>query len=122
MPKIGDLVNGKVVRITDKGAFVEFDNRKSGFLHISEISEDYVRNVNDHLKVGQEIQVRIIAIDKRKNRTSLSIKRVNDELHKKIQFESKMKKFLTESGEKLKQIQKSTESKQGVRKKINKKK
>lgn len=123
MPKVGDLVKGKVINILDKkGAIIKLSEKESGFLHISEVSEDYVKNVHDYLKVGQEIEVRVISVDRKRGKTSLSIKRVNDELHKKIQFEAKMKRFLTESGEKLKQIQKNTESKQGIKRKMPKKK
>lgn len=122
MPKIGDLIQGKVVKIIDKGAFIKLSEKETGFLHISEIAEEYVRKVSDHVKVGQVIEVRVIAVDRRRGKIGLSIKRVNDELHKKIQFEAKMKRFLSESGEKLKQIQKNTESKQGVKKRVTKKK
>lgn len=125
MPNTGELVNGKVVKIVDKGAFIKLSEKETGFLHISEVSEKYVKNVSDHLEVGQEVQVRVTNVDRRRNKISLSIKRVNEEneeMHKKMQFENKMKRFLRESGEKIKQIQKSTESKQGIKKRVPKKK
>jgi len=130
VPKVGDLVKGKVVSIIkdrnrpdkEKGAIVKISDKDSGFLHISELSDGYVKNVSDLLKIGQDVEVRVIAIDRKRGKTSLSIKRVNEELHRKIQFEAKMKRFLTESGDKLKQLQKNTEAKQGIKRKAPKKK
>jgi len=62
-PKVGEIYPGKVKRITDFGAFVEIMPGKEGLLHISELSDKYVKNVSDVVKVGDEIRVKVIGID-----------------------------------------------------------
>jgi small subunit ribosomal protein S1 len=72
--KIGDLVKGKVSKIASFGAFVELEGDIDGLVHISQISEDRVDKVKDHLKIGQEIEARVIKVDKTERRIGLSIK------------------------------------------------
>src|SRR5215203_2734973 len=72
--KIGDLVKGKVSKIASFGAFVELDGDIDGLVHISQISEDRVDKIKDHLKIGQEIEARVIKVDKTERRIGLSIK------------------------------------------------
>ena len=72
--KIGDLVKGKISKIASFGAFVELDGDIDGLVHISQISEDRVDKVKDHLKVGQDIEARVIKVDKTERRIGLSIK------------------------------------------------
>ena len=72
--KIGDLVKGKVSKIASFGAFVELDGDIDGLVHISQISEDRVEKVKDHLKIGQDIEARVIKVDKTERRIGLSIK------------------------------------------------
>ena len=86
--KIGDLVNGKVSKIASFGAFVELDGDIDGLVHISQISEDRVDKIKDHLKVGQDIEARVIKVDKTERRIGLSIKAANyseEELKKEAQ-------------------------------------
>jgi small subunit ribosomal protein S1 len=72
--KIGDLVKGKVSKITAFGAFISMDGDIDGLVHISQISEDRVDKIKDHLKVGQEIEARVIKVDKTERRIGLSLK------------------------------------------------
>lgn len=77
--KIGDIVKGKISKITAFGAFVELGNKIDGLVHVSQISDEHVEKVKDVLKVGDEISARIIKIDKAERRIGLSIKAVNKE-------------------------------------------
>lgn len=72
-PEIGKIYNGRVVSIKEFGAFVNIMNGVDGMLHISQISDKRVAKVEDVLKVGQEVQVKLTAIDE-KGRISLSMK------------------------------------------------
>src|SRR5580704_12895430 len=75
--KIGDLVKGKVSKITTFGAFLALDGDIDGLIHISQISEDRVDKIKDHLKVGQEVEARVIKVDKTERRIGLSLKAAN---------------------------------------------
>ena len=72
--KIGDLVSGKVSKITSYGAFVELDHGIDGLVHISQISEERIERVKDVLKNDQEITSRVIQIDRDGRRIGLSVK------------------------------------------------
>ena len=63
-PEIGKIYPGKVVKIVDFGAFVGYMTGREGLLHISQIAEERVENVSDYLSEGQEINVKLIDIDK----------------------------------------------------------
>ncbi|PWU07088.1 MAG: 30S ribosomal protein S1 [Verrucomicrobia bacterium] len=75
--KIGDIVTGKVSKITSFGAFVELKNDIDGLVHISQISEEHVEKIKDIIKVGQEVTARVIKIDSDERRIGLSIKAAN---------------------------------------------
>ena len=75
--KIGDVVTGKVSKITNYGAFVELKENVDGLVHISQISEEHVEKVKDHLKPGQDVTARVIKIDRDERRIGLSIKAAN---------------------------------------------
>lgn len=72
--KIGDLVKGKVSKLANFGAFVELEDDIDGLVHISQLSEDHVAKVKDVLKVGDEVEARVIKVDKVERRIGLSIK------------------------------------------------
>ncbi len=72
--RIGDVVKGKVSKLTSYGAFVELDNDIDGLVHISQIGEDHIEKIKDVLKVGQEVTARVIKIDRDERRIGLSIK------------------------------------------------
>ncbi|MEK0450513.1 MAG: ribosomal protein [Verrucomicrobiota bacterium] len=75
--KIGDKVKGKVTKLATFGAFVELDGDIDGLVHISQLREDRVEKVKDVLKVGDEIEARVIKVDKGERRIGLSIKAAN---------------------------------------------
>ncbi len=74
--KPGDIVYGKVTNILGYGAFVLVDDY-DGLVHISEFSDGFVRNINDFVKIGQEIKLRIIEIDEESKRMKLSYKQIH---------------------------------------------
>ena len=99
--KPGDIVYGRVTNILGYGAFVQVDEY-DGLVHISEFSDRFVRDINDFVKIGDEIKLKIIEVDEANKRLKLSYK----QLHKsrgikcniptyKIGFES-IKKELPE--------------------------
>ena len=71
-PEVGKVYNGKVVSIKDFGAFVNIMPGIDGMLHISQIQEKRLNKVEDALKLGQEVRVKLTAIDD-KGRLSLSM-------------------------------------------------
>jgi polyribonucleotide nucleotidyltransferase len=73
--KVGRIYNGKVSSIKDFGAFVEIAPGKDGLLHISELSDGFVKSVTDVVKIGEQIDVKVIAVDDQ-NRVKLSRKAV----------------------------------------------
>ncbi|MDO4503947.1 MAG: S1 RNA-binding domain-containing protein [Clostridia bacterium] len=79
--EIGAIMEGKVKNITKFGAFVELENGKTGLVHISEISREYVENINDHLQEGQSVKVKVLKMEENDNpkkfsgKIELSIKR-----------------------------------------------
>jgi S1 RNA binding domain protein len=74
----GAVVEGKVTRVTDFGAFVEIkDTGETGLVHISQIAHEFVRSVSEHLRDGQEITVKVLGRDE-KGRLDLSIKELQE--------------------------------------------
>jgi small subunit ribosomal protein S1 len=86
--KIGDLVHGKVTKLASFGAFVQLQDDIDGLVHISQLSEEHVAKVKDILKVGQEVEARVIKVDKAERRIGLSIKAAHysdDELRRETE-------------------------------------
>ncbi|MBL6922752.1 MAG: 30S ribosomal protein S1 [Akkermansiaceae bacterium] len=86
--KVGDKVNGTVAKIASFGAFVSLDGDIDGLIHISQLSEEHVERVKDILKVSDEVEARVIKVDKIERRIGLSIKAVaytEDQLQKESQ-------------------------------------
>ncbi|MCA0986589.1 S1 domain-containing post-transcriptional regulator GSP13 [Guptibacillus algicola] len=71
---VGDIVEGKVTGIKPFGAFVAIDNQKQGLVHISEISHGYVKEIEEHLSVGDEVKVKVLNIEEDSGKISLSIR------------------------------------------------
>ncbi len=145
--EIGKILKGKVTGITNFGAFVELENGVSGLVHISEISNDYVKDINDHIKVGQVVDVKVLPNDK-KDKLGLSIKQAvqgnseqkpkkprekkapyQPDFHKQpvefsveknnnaMSFDDMLNKFKQSSEEKMHDIKRNLESKRGTGKK-----
>ena len=75
----GSIVEGKVVRITDFGAFVELEPGLDGLVHISQCALNRVAKVEDAVQVGQVVRVKVLSVDPEKKRISLSIRQVLEE-------------------------------------------
>lgn len=77
--QVGDVVEGIITKVQTYGAFLNFDNGQTGLLHISEISDKYVRNVHQYCPLGAKFKVLIIDVDDNNHFLRLSIKRLNIE-------------------------------------------
>jgi S1 RNA binding domain protein len=123
--QIGSILEGTVVNITNFGAFVEIGG-KTGLVHISEISDSYVKDIRRHLKEQDKVKVKVIGIDT-DGRISLSIRQaapikrsqkpadIDWEFEKKkaagATFEDRVSKFLKESEERFQDLRKNQDSK-----------
>lgn len=104
--QLNEIIVGKVSDIVPYGAFVLFPNGQKGLVHISEISDDYVRRITDYVLVGEIIRVKVLSIDPQNHYLKLSMKRINKEIstdekhpfwikvpHHEIDFEPLRKKL-----------------------------
>ncbi len=127
--ELGKIVDGKVSGITNFGAFIELPEGKSGLVHISEVSKDYVKDINEHLKVGDSVRVKITNIDPN-GKIGLSIKKAQEEERKKkyvfsgvpaefsfsadkgedLSFEDKLAKFKQDSTDRMQDVKKAAEN------------
>lgn len=80
--EVGDKVSGKVSGITNFGAFVDLEDDKTGLVHISQISDSYVKDVHDVLSVGDTVTVKVMKIGD-DGKIALSMKAVEDENREK---------------------------------------
>jgi len=119
--EVGSKLQGKVTGITNFGAFVEIEKGKTGLVHISEVADSYVKDINDHLSVGEEIKVKVINVEK-DGKIGLSIKKAKERQQRQRNprertetFESKMNRFLKDSEDRLASLKKHTESRRGGR-------
>jgi polyribonucleotide nucleotidyltransferase len=81
-PEVGRIYRGKVRKIVDFGAFVEILPGTDGLLHISQISKDRVRRVEDELNEGDEVMVKVLDVD-RNGKIRLSMREALQELEQK---------------------------------------
>lgn len=75
---VGEIIQGKITGITNFGVFVDIGEGKSGMVHISEVANTYVNNINDILKVGDSVKVKVLTIGD-DGKISLSIKRAEEQ-------------------------------------------
>ena len=138
--EIGSVVEGKITGIANFGAFVELPEGAVGLVHISQISEKYVKDINEVLKVGDQVKVKVLGLND-KGKYDLSIKAANkteyassrpllmagprerrgrDPMHPPGSFEDKITQFLKQSEEKQTDLKKHLQEKQngGKKKKI----
>ncbi|MDN4495370.1 S1 domain-containing RNA-binding protein [Ureibacillus aquaedulcis] len=136
--EVGSKVQGKVTGITNFGAFVELPDGKTGLVHISEVADNYVKDINEHLKVGDVVEVKVMNVEadgkiglsirkakpqperperpERPHRPRRDNNRSNDRNGQtKENFEQKMARFLKDSDERLATLKRATESKRGGR-------
>lgn len=141
--EVGSKLQGKVTGITNFGAFVELPEGLTGLVHISEVADNYVKDINDHLKVGDQVEVKVINVEK-DGKIGLSIKKAKERektegeqqrsgrpqrnrsfnrdnrdrdsfRQPKENFEQKMARFLKDSEDRLSSLKRNTESKRGGR-------
>ena len=121
--EVGSKLQGKVTGITNFGAFVELPGGSTGLVHISEVADNYVKDINEHLKVGEQVEVKVINVEK-DGKIGLSIKKQKIVLNNNNQDRaemisvrrnrlSKMNKFLKDSEDRLTSLKRNTESKRG---------
>ena len=129
--EVGSVVEAKITGITNFGAFAQIEGGKTGLIHISEIAVDFVKNIEDFVKVGDTLKVKVISCEKGK--ISLSAKKVIEEERAKkasrpaeveifekpkdenLSFEDKMSKFKQDSDERMLALKRNFESKRGSR-------
>lgn len=103
---VGDVLNGTVEHVAAYGAFIRLESGQKAMVHISELSHNYVKKVEDVLEVGQKITAKVIKIDE-KGRIDLSIKVLQVKepparpVHREDDFEKKLTTFLKFSDEKI---------------------
>lgn len=138
MVSVGDIIQGTVTGVMPFGAFISLENGKTGLVHISEVSKTYVDDINDFLKKGDKVKVKVLKIDE-KGKISLSIKQAMPDKPKKdkrdkrsadssapvrpdnfswqssdeadLSFEDKLLKFKKISDENIHAVRKSAEGK-----------
>lgn len=89
--EIGAILEGKITSITKFGAFVALSDGKSGMIHISEVANGFVKDINDFLKIGQTVSVKVCSVDE-KGRIALSLKQVSCSSTEKVTEDNKPKK------------------------------
>ncbi|MCZ8538512.1 MULTISPECIES: S1 domain-containing RNA-binding protein [Paenisporosarcina] len=132
--EVGSKVQGKVTGITNFGAFVELPGGSTGLVHISEVADNYVKDINEHLKVGDMVEVKVMNVEA-DGKIGLSIRKAKPQAERperpqrprqnnrqndrdrpfKENFEQKMARFLKDSEDRLSTLKRATESKRGGR-------
>lgn len=90
--KVNDIIKGKITGIESYGVFVAIDKEYSGLIHISEISNSFVKNINDYVSLGEEINAKVIEVNEKEKHLKLSIKDLNYN-NDEIQFIAAKKGF-----------------------------
>ena len=119
--EVGSIVEGRVTGITNFGAFVELADGKTGLVHISEVADAYVKDINDYLKQNDRVKVKVINING--NKIGLSIKQANtssndNRVNRRVSrqdFEGRLSRFLRDSEQRQQDLRKSLDSKRGGR-------
>ena len=108
MVEVGAVVEGTVEKVTEYGAFVKLDTGESGMVHISQVDMNYVRNIRDHIKENDRVNVKVIG-QKEDGKIDLSIKQAQAGYEERParksgrdpEFEQKLKRFMSQSQERL---------------------
>lgn len=72
--EIGNIIEGTVTDVKPFGAFVALDEKTKGLVHISQISHNFINDINEHISSGDKVKVKVISIDEESKKISLSIK------------------------------------------------
>ena len=110
--EVGTILSGIVTGITNFGAFVELETGETGLVHISEVADAYVKDINEHLKLREKVTVKVINIDG-KGKIGLSIRQAKR--RPTVSFEERMNSVLKDSEERLGDLKKHTDAKRGGR-------
>ena len=120
--EVGSVLEGRVTGITRFGAFIDIGEGRTGLVHISEIADAFVHDVNDYLKQNDVVRVKVIAVESGK--VGLSIKQADpnylaqrarrDRAYQQS-FEDKLTKFLKDSDERHQDLKRNQDSKRGGR-------
>jgi len=96
------IVKGKVVRIETYGAFVDFGAERPGLIHVSELTRGYVKTASEVVKEGEEIEAKVLDVDRRKRQIRLSMKALQPEVVEEVKPEHEDRKRTAVSGDKRK--------------------
>lgn len=121
--EVGAIIEGVVTGITNFGAFVSLPDGKTGLVHISEIADAYVKDINEYVKKNDTVKVKVLSVDP-SGKIGLSIKQASpsyrprsaaDYRRSKANFEDRLARFMKESDERLADLKRNTDSKRGGR-------
>ena len=140
--EVGAIIEGEVTGITNFGAFVQLPEGKVGLIHISEVSNVYVKDVHDFLKEHDKVKVKVLSVDNR-GKIGLSIKQLEptpapqpkfqrpqgdvrerrmggnrpqaNKVLPPLSFEDKLSRFMKDSDDRMLDLKRNTESKRGGR-------
>ena len=121
--EIGEILEGSISRIAAFGAFVNLPDNQSGMVHISEISQQFVQDINEFIKIGDIVKVKVLAIDD-VGRISLSIRKAEAPRpsapptprvapRSDNTFEDKVTKFMKDSADRLLDIRRNQRARRG---------
>jgi S1 RNA binding domain protein len=120
--EIGAIVPGTVVRIAPYGAFIKLESGETGLVHISEIDRNYVRSVEEHLRIDDAVTVKVVGV-KEDGKIDLSIKQAATDWQPEVsrprraakdpEFEQKLKRFMRSSEERLVDVKRQREGRRG---------
>lgn len=82
--KKGELVKGQVSGIEKYGIFINIDQYYNGLIHISEISDDFIRDVNDYVNIGETVFAKILEVDEENGQLKLSLKGLDFKIKRKF--------------------------------------
>ncbi len=130
----GQIVEGVVTGITNFGAFILLPNGETGLVHISEVADSYVKNIEEHLQKKDKVKVKVLNVNG-DGKIGLSIRRASPEQKKspqqprkssrpsggrspgggRLSFEDRLSKFMKDSDERQQDVKRNTESRRGGR-------
>ncbi|MGI6538099.1 MAG: S1 domain-containing RNA-binding protein [Caldicoprobacterales bacterium] len=126
--EVGQILEGTVSGITNFGAFVDLGEGKTGMVHISEVADAYVKDINEYLKMKEKVKVKVLSIDEN-GKIGLSIRQAMEvkkssrpadidwsketRIQNSESFEEALSRFMKESEERLLDLKRNRDSKRG---------